>query len=148
VRENMNKKAAYLVIYEFLYRFLIGLTVTWIFFNLRKIKSDQFKFYFLIVLFFCSFSNIIKSIPSGGRFVVLSNLMVCFALLWFLSKSIGGFIPRYSKVFLSGILLFIIVVQVRFGLDFIGVMFFIGNPVINLFVESNVPILDLIKSTF
>ena len=46
------------------------------------------------------------------------------------------------------ILLFIVVVQIRIGADYFGAFLFIGNPVVNLFIQDNTPFIYYIKSMF
>jgi hypothetical protein len=46
------------------------------------------------------------------------------------------------------ILLFIVVVQIRIGADYFGAFLFIGNPILNLFVQDTTPFIDFIKVLF
>jgi hypothetical protein len=143
-----ENRAAHILLYDFLYRVVIVSMVSWIFVSKRKGGNSLFIRFFIIALIFCSFSNVVKFIPSAGRFVVLSNLIVGFSFMWFLSKNIGGVIPKNFKTVSSVVLLYVVIVQIRFGLDFFGIFLFFGNPIINLFVDSNIPIIDFIKSIF
>ncbi|MBO3100180.1 EpsG family protein [Gelidibacter pelagius] len=111
--------------------------------NKRKITDDYFNVIFTLGLFFASFSNLASNIPSGGRFVVLSNLIVLTAFLFLLNQRIR--MNRAIKLLLSGSIIFVIIFRIREGLDYIGPFFFIGNPVVNWFVED-ITLIDAIKS--
>lgn len=109
----------------------------------RKLTKPEVKLVFTVGLFFASFSNMVFSIPSGSRFTTLSDLILLTAFLLLLNQGIK--INKVMKLVLSGSLLFIIIFKIRAGLDFIGPFLFIGNPIVNWFVEDR-PLIDAIKS--
>lgn len=112
----------------------------------KKIITDHyFHVVFTLGLFFASFSNLASNIPSGSRFTTLSNLIVLTAFLLFLNQRLK--INLTVRMLLSNSLLFVIIFRIREGLDFIGPFFFIGNPVVNWFVED-MPLINSIKSIF
>lgn len=108
-----------------------------------KITNHYFHVIFTLGLFFASFSNLASNIPSGGRFAVLSNLIILTAFLLLLNQRIK--INAFIKMLLSCSLMFVIIFKIREVLDFIGPFFFIGNPIMNWFVEDR-PLIDAIKS--
>lgn len=111
--------------------------------NKRKITDNYFNVIFTLGLFFASFSNLASNIPSGGRFIALSNLVILTAFLLFLNQRIK--INFAIKLLLSCSLLFVIIFRIREGLDYVGSFLFIGNPIVNWFVEDS-PLIDGIKS--
>jgi hypothetical protein len=128
------------------YGFLVIVGLMYFFQNRKKIDLNKnFDLFFKMGLFFASFVNIAKSVPSGGRFVVLSNLILYTAFLFFLNKKIK--IPILIKGVLTLSLLLVIVFKIREGLDYIGIFLFIGNPILNWFVVDT-PIIDFIKLIF
>lgn len=108
-----------------------------------KITDHYFHIIFTIGLFFASFSNIASNVPAGGRFAVLSNLILLTSFLLLLNQRIK--INRTIKILLSCSLLFVILFRIREGIDFVGPFLFIGNPIVNWFVEDR-PLIDAIKS--
>ena len=99
-------------------------------------------------MFFGAFSNLASQIPSGGRFAVLSNLLVVYSFIWYLSREVNGYIPKILQPPSKLILLFIVIIQVRIGTDYFGALLFIGNPVFNLFIQDKTPFIDFIKAIF
>jgi hypothetical protein len=128
------------------YNLLVIVGLMYFFQNRKKINLNKnFDLFFKMGLFFASFTNIAASVPSGGRFVVLSNLILYTAFLFFLNEKIK--IPILIKSVLTLSLLLVIVFKIRVGLDYIGIFLFIGNPIINWFVVDT-PIIDFIKLIF
>jgi hypothetical protein len=126
------------------YNLLVIAGLMYFFQNRKKINLNKnFDLFFKMGLFFASFTNIAASVPSGGRFGVLSNLILYTAFLFFLNEKIR--IPILIKSVLTLSLLLVIVFKIREGLDYIGIFLFIGNPILNWFVVDT-PIIDFIKS--
>ena len=111
----------------------------------NKIRDNYVNTFFGLGLFFASFSNLASSVPSGGRFVTLSNLIILTAFLFFLNKKIVW--TPVLKISLTVPLLFVVIFNIRVGLDYLGIFFFIGNPLVNWFITDS-PIIDFIKSLF
>ncbi|MDD2983069.1 MAG: EpsG family protein [Crocinitomicaceae bacterium] len=109
----------------------------------KNVVDKKFDIFLTMGLLFASFSNIASSLPSGGRFLVVSNLILYTAFLLYLNQK--SEIPFFLKKILILSLIVIIAFNIRMGLNYIGVFFFIGNPIINWFIEDS-PILDFIKS--
>ena len=151
IKESSVQLAIHIRLYNTLLKYVIIVMVSWIYFsflNKKAIKFSQFTQFFSMTLIFSSFSNLASQIPSGGRFIVLSNLMVVFSLIWFLSDKVKGNIPKVFQKMSVLILLFIVIVQIRIGADYFGAFLFIGNPILNLFIQDTTPFIDFIKVIF
>ena len=102
-------------------------------------------------LFISSLSNIFSLIPSGGRFIILSQIFAFAAIIFFyisfknseLRIKILSFLFKLAPV----LLLFPILVMLRIGCDYYGVSLFF-NPLIALFVDDNLPVIYFIKTLF
>ena len=102
-------------------------------------------------LFISSLSNIFSLIPSGSRFIILSQIFAFTAIIFFyisfksseLRIKILSFLFKLAPV----LLLFPTLVMLRIGCDYYGVSLFF-NPLISLFVDDNQPIIFLIKTMF
>ena len=46
------------------------------------------------------------------------------------------------------LLAFVVIFKIRMGFDFTGILTFIGNPFMAVFVESQTPIIEFIKGIF
>jgi hypothetical protein len=149
LKENVEEFAVHIQLYKFLLKYLIIVLVSWIYFSFVSKKVRQFtKFsrFFALVLVFSAFSNLASQIPSGGRFSVLSNLLVVFSFIWFLSSNIKRHISMAYQNIAVCILLFIVIVQIRIGADYFGAFLFIGNPMVNLFNQDTTPFVEFIKA--
>ncbi len=96
-------------------------------------------------LFFGGIANLLTNVPSGGRFLVLSHMIIGMVFLFSYIQEVSLGSWRVFKLPFQFMLLFVIVFQIRMGLDYVGVSFFLGNPVLSVFSENNVPLIKLIK---
>ena len=124
---------------------VVFITILMYFFSVykKKILDKHFNAFFTMGLMFASFSNLAASVPSGNRFIVLSNLILIASFVLFLNQKI--FIPVIIKNLLIVSIGFVLIFNVREALDYIGIFFFIGNPIINWFIVDT-PLIDFIKS--
>ena len=102
-------------------------------------------------LFIYSLSNILSLIPSGGRFIILSQMFAFASVTMFYihykqseykPKSIS-LVFKYTPI----ALLMPILVMLRTGCDYYGISIFF-NPVMALYVNDHQPVIQLIKSIF
>jgi hypothetical protein len=109
----------------------------------NKIILNHFK----ITLFLSALAVLAASVPSGSRFLVLTNMMSLTALVIL----IGEFKVEFPKVLHPIIYMtayFLIIFQIRVGLDYVGILYFIGNPIVMLFFTDTYPVIDFIKTIF
>jgi hypothetical protein len=146
LNEKAEDHAIHFILAGILSKYSVLIMAVLIYFNLafKKVKPQkELSVFFSIALIFMSFSNLASSVPSGGRFMTLSNMILITTFLFFLNQKIK--MNRNVKIILSFILLYVIVFKIRTGLDFVGLFFFIGNPIVIWFVEDG-PIMEFIKS--
>jgi hypothetical protein len=151
VKAATEQYASHIKLYRNVLKYLIIAVVSWIYFSMfyKKSKSiSKFTHFFALALIFSAFSNLASQIPSGGRFAILSNLLVVFSFIWYLSREVNGYIPKSFQSISKLILLFIVIVQIRIGADYFGAFLFIGNPVVNLFIQDTTPFIDFVKAIF
>lgn len=111
----------------------------------KNLLDKNLKVFFTMALFFLCFSNMAASVPSGGRFAIVSNLILMTAFLLFLNYNVK--LQPHLKVLLSISMIFIILFLLRSGMQSVGLFFFIGNPILNWLIVDT-PIIDFIKSPF
>lgn len=124
--------------------------ISWIsaiYLNRQKFENllPHFKRFFLFALFFGGLANIASSVPSGGRFVAIANMMFLAIIILVLSKP---FINNRFSMFKKLVLIFVafsVIFQLRTGLDYMGFLTFFGNPVLAYFIEVQTPIITFIK---
>jgi hypothetical protein len=109
-------------------------------------RNDNLRRLFAFSLFIYSISQIAALVPSGGRFVTLSNMFMFsfFAMFMHSRPVVDPFIEKTLKVSFVFVC-FVILFQIRIGLDFLGVMTFIGNPLSVGLSGNSVPIMQMIK---
>ena len=118
----------------------------------KIIKTNKSLFnLFCFSLFMYAISNILSSIPSVGRFTVLSQ-MFAFAsvIIFYIFCEKNNYKQKViSAVFkLTPILLILpIIVSFRTGTDYYGISI-IFNPIAALFIEDKQPVIQFIKSIF
>jgi hypothetical protein len=99
-------------------------------------------------LIFYAFANIASLLPQGSRFYGVGNMLVLFLMAYspfvIQESSFTSIIRKASIPFL----LITIIVNVRRGLDYLGISAILGNPVIVLFYRDDVPLIDWIKQIF
>ena len=110
------------------------------FFVVRKNNIDNnIKNLFCFTLFFSAFAVFFANIPSGGRFITLSNMIsiASFILIWqYLANRTYNF---YISLF-SLVMLIYIVTRMRFFAVSFGFDIFYQNFISVFFIENNVPI--------
>ncbi|HMN33737.1 MAG TPA: EpsG family protein [Chitinophagaceae bacterium] len=118
--------------------------------SVKKWKNSHPEVFslFLFALLLGSAANLASNVPSGGRFLVLSNSLffVVFITLYDALVKIKGL--QGVKAFNTPTLLFSIIFNIRTGFDYAGFLLFIGNPVFALLIPSQTPIIDFIKAIF
>jgi len=145
VEESQESYAAHVIIARNLGKYSIIFMSILMFYYSRfknKLESD-FIVFFTLALFFGSFSNMASHIPSGGRFVALSNFLLATSFLFFLNHQIK--VHRLIKIGMSLAILGYLIFRIREGLDYVGVFLFIGNPIVNWFIDD-IPLIETIKS--
>ncbi|TLX75665.1 hypothetical protein E9993_08890 [Labilibacter sediminis] len=90
-------------------------------------------------------SNIFSFIPSGYRFIHISNTFIISFLFIFINvynnyKGIG--VLKKISVPMLG---FYAVVVMRMGMDYYGLMTVMGNPIVAIIQKVDVPLIDVVK---
>jgi hypothetical protein len=108
-----------------------------------KNHKKLFKLFGFVFLFF-AIANIISSIPSARRFLViayaLSTGLIFLSMQYFDDKKINTVIKLTTPA-----LLLYFVVTIRLGFDTFGITTILGNPIIAFFMEDDMALINLIK---
>ena len=124
-----------------IYLFLIGL-----YWRGRSIYLNEIVIYklFSFVLLFYGIANIISYIPSAGRFIEVASgfaIALVFLSLQYKEDTIMKFLIKLST---PALLLYLVMV-IRFGFDTVSLTTIFGNPLIALFMEDDMALIQLIK---
>lgn len=134
----------FIINYFFIVVSLIIVIRSYQFINNNKVLNSLFCFSF----FLYGVSNLLSLVPSGSRFIVLSRMFLLSAIIFFIILSIK---KKYTNTNMFWINFFCIPLIIpvffylRMGLDYYGISLFL-NPIFVLFINDNIPIIDLIKS--
>jgi len=96
-------------------------------------------------LLFWGFANIMSSIPSGGRFLTVAALSAFPLIIFYLQsqpKETG--ITNLLRITMPALLLYIIVAA-RIGFYSFSLNTILGNPLIELFMDTQISLNDIIK---
>lgn len=110
----------------------------------RKILSWLLPLFSFSLLIY-GFSNILACVPSGGRYITISQMfMVATFLLtfryWACDKVLARFMPIVMLLFA-----FSLIFEIRKGFDYYGISVMIGNIFTSLIFEDNTPLIHYIK---
>lgn len=111
--------------------------------DILKQKGLLSLFCFSVLLY--SIANILSLVPSGGRFInVASTLLFSFFILYFSFPYKNTLLNVLKAVSVPFLLLFILV-MIRAGMDFFGMVTIIGNPVFAGLGATAAPLITEIK---
>lgn len=130
------------------YMYQVSIFISYI--GLKHINgSDERKFLvnrlFCFAALFYTFANVASSIPSGGRFLVLAQMLTSILVIYILPVINTSSILTYYKITAIG-LLYPIIFSIRVGTDYWGISLLISNPITCWFIDDNTPIIEFVKS--
>ncbi|MGY6743325.1 MAG: EpsG family protein [Cecembia sp.] len=149
---SANQYSLHVILARKSYSYLILFLLAFIFMQREKLKNQNVSSLCLIflnlALYFKSWANLAALLPFGGRFMLIADSLTSISIIFYFAK--GESYPRIGKIlyFLVPIILFTIVFKIREGADYFGFLTILGNPVVALFVEDNVPFIEFVKVVF
>lgn len=131
-----------------LFRYLSYGLILLIYIKGKKLLEEHADYLnlFCFVLLMYGVANILSIVPSGSRFVTPSLVLLFVVVIKYLDDPQVPLSVRIVKIASIPILLLYIIVGIRYGIDTMGLMFFLGNPVLALIVQDNTPVIDYIKA--
>lgn len=117
-----------------------------VFYCLRKGYSKNKKAIalFKYSIFMLSASNILALVPSGGRYISLSNFILLPSII-FILLNIDDKLVKQIYSTLSVVIIFTILFDIRLIIDYYGISLIIGNFFTGIFLNDNVPLIDYLK---
>lgn len=143
--ENLNW---YIKLYSEALKWSVTTFLVVIFFSGKKFYSrhPNFDNLFNFTLLFYSVANILSLIPSGGRFLNLSNLFATAFIFFYVQYAPRGkAIKRLIPVAIPALALFTIV-SIRIAFDTMGFFSVFGNPLMSVFTDVDITLIELVKS--
>jgi len=108
-----------------------------------KRNKKLYKLFCFILLFY-GISSIISYVPSAGRFIEVASGFAIALLFLCLQFRDDKLINNIIKMASPALLLYLLM-TIRLGLDTMGITTILGNPLIALFIEDDIPLINLIK---
>ena len=143
LNSNINWYVLYL---ENIINYCITFLVSVIYFAKNKayLKNKTFINFASFSLVLLIVGNVLSSLPSGGRYLLVAQLFAMAMLVLYFAEYYTYNLGRAVKV-VTPFLLFFIVISFRKSLDTVSIMTVFTNPIIAALLDTPVPIIDLIK---
>ncbi|MBX7046481.1 MAG: EpsG family protein [Ignavibacteria bacterium] len=133
--------------HENVLKWLIIIFISVIFFRGKDFVRSHQNLLRLIcfTLFLYGMSNVASLLPSGGRFIALSNLFAIVFIIFYVE--IGPKETVLNKLIPLAVpmLWLFIIVRFRMSLDTFGVSTVLGNPIVIMFFQGDTALINLIK---
>ncbi len=145
--DNLNQSANWYIQYfgkGLNYSIAFLMTVIYFSKNNNYKKEKSFINLMSFSLLILTVGNLLSSLPSGGRYLLLAQLFGTAVLILFFLKFYS---MRYQRAvyFCSPFLLLFILISVRKSFDTVSVMTVFTNPLLASIIDTPIPLIDLIK---
>ncbi|HPJ79235.1 MAG TPA: EpsG family protein [Prolixibacteraceae bacterium] len=110
--------------------------------------SPELKKLFGFALFMGGFAQVVSLIPSGLRFIVIAHSLFYAAFIPVIANLPSKPSFNLLKAVTVPLLVYFIFFNVRMGFDFIGILTFLGNPLVALISPEHSPLIELVKIFF
>ena len=140
----------YVVYYQLALKWSITALMSGIFFYgktfLKANKNFDRLFSFTLLLY--SVANIFSLVPSGGRFLSLANLFAIALIFFYLQYAPKIKSIRKLMYFVVPALSLYTIVALRIGIQAMGILCVVGNPLLRIFINADVTVLEVLKGAF
>lgn len=144
-QELSENRAWYAIFYMKALNWAITAYLAFIFYYCKKIYNNNvlFKKMLSFIFYFYAVANILSLIPSGRRFVMISNLIamvvIIFHMQYVSSYKKSDFLFKVSLPFL----ILFSVVSLRNSFKSIGIITITGNPIVAMFITEDTGVANL-----
>jgi hypothetical protein len=147
VRENLLKITWYLRLFGVILKWVVATFLVTVFLTgqnfLSKNKPLKNLFSFTCLLY--SVANVISILPSGGRFISLSNLFAVAFIFFYVQHAPRGKAIRRIIFVAIPALLFYNIMAIRMSLQAMGFFSVFGNPLISVFLDADITLIEMVK---
>ncbi|MDB5275539.1 MAG: hypothetical protein JWR61_494 [Ferruginibacter sp.] len=128
--------------------YFIAVMIIYVYVFNRKYLMENMGLFTLFgfTLFFAGVANLVSLFPSGSRFIGVARLFAIAVIVLNINslKNRPGF--KMLQLVTAPVLIFFIIVALRFLVDTTGLLAYIGNPFLFFIYQDHVPVIDFIKS--
>jgi len=126
-------------------RYAVYALVIFVFFIRKRFHDKTHILYLLGFSLLClGVFNFLVVIPSMNRFLFFTYLFA-FLMFYLIFQGKLTFKDKVPIVSVYPLLLFYLMMKVRVGFEFTGLITYFGSPIMSFFIEDNTPMLDYIK---
>lgn len=131
-------------------RIILYAWLIYAFINRKKwiVPNSPTEKVFGFALLLGGFAQIASLVPSGGRFMTVVNSLLYIVFIFAIINIKPGLTGKLLRAVTFPLLLFVIVFSIRRGFDYIGILTLFGNPIIAIFSQEQVPLIDFVKQLF
>lgn len=133
-----SSKSWFLTLGQSSFKYSIFILAVFVFYKRKTLVQNKYLLnLFNFALLSYGFSNIISVIPSVGRFLAPSG-MIIFALFFLFSEHFCNIFFKRIILIVSPVLLLLIFINLRIWLSFVSPLIFLSNPFIAPFIYDSV----------
>jgi hypothetical protein len=108
------------------------------------LENKYFVNFMNFSLLFLAIGNLLLSLPSGGRYLLIAQMFgLAVLLLFYIRYSSASF--QKTLFYCTPLFVFYIIVCMRKAFDTISLMTLFTNPILSTIIDTPVPLIDLIK---
>ena len=127
------------------FNWAIMANLIFIFYKCKDIYADDRRLQNLLafLFYFYAIANVLNLIPSGVRYVVMSNFFAMAVIIFFIQRLPSQ--HKYDTVFKATLPLFILysVIIIKEAFNSLGLVTIAGNPIVALFMDENIGLISL-----
>lgn len=148
--EEVAGLSLHVILSEKITYWIIQVYIVMSFFAIRKYlkENESIKRLFIFSLLIYGVSNIFALVPSGERFLVLSQMFMIPVFLFVIKKVPKNTYMKLLHPIFMILMLFVIVFYIRKGFDFYGLSLMCGNFITMFFITTDIPIINFVKQLF
>jgi hypothetical protein len=149
-RENRNEATWHVKLSGNLLKWIEYILITVIYFICgRSLKKDMMLYIlFCFALFVFGCARIGSLIPSGGRFLIISDILIFVFFILFFTEFKTPSLVNTLKLVAIPFLLFYCIFSIRIGFSYMGISTLVGNPISAFLIEDTKPLIEFVKSLF
>jgi hypothetical protein len=147
INQSLQQNSWHAILYGKALRWVIVCFISFIYFRtLRFIKSDNALFtLYSFTLLFMAIANLLSLVPSGGRFSIVASMFAVTVIVLSLCKvPEGNVLKRLVPLGIPALILYC-TVALRKGFDTIGITTILGNPLVAIYADIEIALIEFIK---
>ena len=145
--ESSMTGAWYAVWFESALRWSVSVLIVFGYFRGKELweKNKGMINLLSFALLFLGIANFAVLVPSGGRFITVSNMFALAFIFLLFHRYENKREIKTVLLILSPLLILYLVVTTRIGFETIGILTILGNPILAVLFQSEISLLELLR---